>query len=84
MNCSKHKPIFILFGSEAIKLFSISPTMLFMEYHYIPHKAESFNNMNEFLTEKKRWDEFLVITKRDYCNIKANQKISLKFNHLSE
>ncbi len=78
INCSEKKIIYVLFGKEAIQLFSISIELL-LEDKFIKYKVKSFNDTRAFIKENKKWDEYKEINRKVFFKINANQKLVTKF-----
>ncbi len=78
VNNSENKIIYVLFGKEAIQLFSISIELL-LEDMFIKYKVKSFNDTRAFIKENKKWDGYIEINKKDFFKINAYRKLVTKF-----
>ncbi|MBJ2173349.1 hypothetical protein JBL43_03825 [Aureibaculum sp. A20] len=60
---------YVLFGAEAIQIYTISLSMLLSSVHLV-YKVAAYNDVKSFVAESKRWDNFIEITKDDYITLK--------------
>ncbi|HBK71075.1 MAG TPA: hypothetical protein DDZ39_05350 [Flavobacteriaceae bacterium] len=65
---------YVLFGGEAIQIYGLSINML-MSSTQLVYKVASYNEVSAFVTESKKWDDFMEIKEKDYILLK---------NHLSK
>lgn len=68
------EPTYVLFGSEAIHMYSLSLRML-LSCTQLEYKVAAYEKVSNFVEESKKWDGFIEINEKDYIQLK---------NHLSK
>lgn len=60
---------YVLFGSEAIRIYKISIDLLLASSD-VKYKIGAFTEIRAFVDESKKWDGFFEIDKNDFLRLK--------------
>jgi hypothetical protein len=78
-NVNKVEPTYVLFGKEAVLIYKMSLNDL-LSAHHINFKIGEYYDINTFIKETKKWDDFIEINEDDYNEINNGKSKSL-INH---
>ena len=65
----KNELTYVLFGSEAIKIYKMSLKLL-LSSNYIDYKVGAYSDVKRFMKETEKWESFIEINKNEFLQLK--------------